>query len=67
MEMMIKGVGEREEGKWADETGGKIFGFWTCLSCQESNFHMMASEAQYFTAPSRQCVVLLGSTRNTCK
>ena len=61
MEMMIKGAAEREKGKAANEMGGKIFGFWTCVSCHESNFHMMASKAQYFSVPFRQCAV--GSLR----
>lgn len=61
MEMMIKGTGEREKGKPANEMGGSIFGFWTCVSCHEFNFHMMASKAQYFSASFRQCAA--GSLR----
>lgn len=61
MEMMIKGAGEREKGKPANEMGGSIFGFWTCVSCHEFNFHMMASKAQYFSASFRQGAV--GSLR----
>lgn len=61
MEMIIKGAGEREKGKTANEMGGNVFGFWTCVSCHEFNFHMMASKAQYFSASFRQCAV--GSLR----